>query len=1040
MVHNRKITFEWARSHPEKTKKESEFNFIEKGNFLANFAAEGLISEIQKRHRGAVEEQVEFDLVAEKLRTNTRYTILHGGIPVNKKQIRAMNEQEQLPVYLAKRETTSADDPSGRGIKWTELSVELSAKVMNKVCVSNVSITKTVYDLYDDDLHKDQLNVRMCPLCKLENDTTEHLFHCKNEYATSIARRAWEELQREPPGQKLEELDAIVAVDLKQLLGEIFKENSQARIGLFNRDQRERLVMTLGRSPGKRLINEAKTEIFNRTAIMAMATVDLIYKRNECKHGVKGWEDRERKRPLKKKPKGEKGGKDGVRKTQLPITKFLSKIPNSKLPESLKGEGKPLGTAGNLNSRTNPITQPVGPVMIPHTQLIPTTVVDAERREIIDRMRLNNSEKVLVEIGGAPITERIFHCLRDKTWLNDEVINAYGQLMSRELQRRIGGKKVLILNIAFMNALFNYKSFDFANYNHKNVERWFFNNKGNNIDIFRYEAIYVPTHIPGHWLALEINMVLKIIGYVNSYGDDPYKEEFLKAIFQFIKDQYQFRVKRKMTKVQQDEWTVVDIDSPQQHPNKTDCGVFVLLNIQLRAQNQQLDYGDQGQQLQVTSAFRYAIADAILREASGPSANGQHTGGDNGGKGDATGGVKKTNGDDGTSSSFGMKGFEIETYRTTTAVEIRCYAFGSEATTVIKPNIDMTDQLKGRMKIGSGDIKIYKVVAGDREWHRRLGPSNRDENNGMINSGKLEAGDVVVMVEAGGNLQPKILWLPNPGLEAEYCGLREIRGDGKCYYRAVIFRLLEIITESKATNRGLAEGRLKTLVNKLRGSLNSNFGTNYLSLSAQECEAVIARINLTDGICSSLTKLQTEFCYEGNDVDRALVQMCKMMTAEFLIVNRDQIYEGTGTTFEQMLVGFEEGEKTFDQIIALILEEREYSVAACVGASITLRALEVSGSVTSITEENKVLEGLKHTTDESWADIKLLFRRDHYDILYDKVPNQQQQPSSSSTAVAAEESEQSQNNKYLLCENKSSLMSKDPAASLENEVYGLKGD
>ena len=115
-------------------------------------------------------------------------------------------------------------------------------------------------------------------------------------------------------------------------------------------------------------------------------------------------------------------------------------------------------------------------------------------------------------------------------------------------------------------------------------------------------------------------------------------------------------------------------------------------------------------------------------------------------------------------------------------------------------------------------------------------------------------------------------------------------------------------------------------------------------------------------------------------------------------------------------------------------------MAACVGASITLRALEVSGSVTSITEENKVLEGLKHTTDESWADIKLLFRRDHYDILYDKVPNQQQQPSSSSTVVAAKESEQSQSNKYLLCENKSSLMSNDPAASLENEVYGLKGD
>ena len=147
---------------------------------------------------------------------------------------------------------------------------------------------RQIYDLYDDDLHKDQSNIKMCPLCKEEKDTTSHLFHCNNEFATSIVRRAWEELQREPPGQKLEELDARVARDLKQLLSELFKEDCQARIGLFNSDQRERIVLALGRNPGKRLISEASDEIFNRTAIMARATVDLIYKRNECKHGVKG--------------------------------------------------------------------------------------------------------------------------------------------------------------------------------------------------------------------------------------------------------------------------------------------------------------------------------------------------------------------------------------------------------------------------------------------------------------------------------------------------------------------------------------------------------------------------------------------------------------------------------------------------------------------------------------------------------------------------------------------------------------------------------
>ena len=128
-------------------------------------------------------------------------------------------------------------------------------------------------------------------------------------------------------------------------------------------------------------------------------------------------------------------------------------------------------------------------------------------------------------------------------------------------------------------------------------------------------------------------------------------------------------------------------------------------------------------------------------------------------------------------------------------------------------------------------------------------------------------------------------------------------------------------------------------------------------------------------------------------------------------------------------------------IIALILGQAEYSVAACVGASITLRALGISGSVASITEAGGVLESLSYVVNESWADVKLLFRGNHYDILYSRGPQQQILSASIPPTVAvAKLVGQLKNSDQMRSVNMCSTVGKNPVASLENEVYGLKGD
>ena len=117
----------------------------------------------------------------------------------------------------------------------------------------------------------------------------------------------------------------------------------------------------------------------------------------------------------------------------------------------------------------------------------------------------------------------------------------------------------------------------------------------------------------------------------------------------------------------------------------------------------------------------------------------------------------------------------------------------------------------------------------------------------------------------------------------------------------------------------------------------------------------------------------------------------------------------------------------------------------CVGTSITLRALNIiSCTIESITVGNEVFKSLDYNDSEPLVKINLLFRLDHYDILYMRLPNFQHSLLSSSSTTSATaavtEQEQSKDSSYIPSENSCSVTNKDPVALLENGVYGLKSD
>ena len=83
--------------------------------------------------------------------------------------------------------------------------------------------------------------------------------------------------------------------------------------------------------------------------------------------------------------------------------------------------------------------------------------------------------------------------------------------------------------------------------------------------------------------------------------------------------------------------------------------------------------------------------------------------------------------------------------------------------------------------------------------------------------------------------------------------------------------------------------------------------------------------------------------------------------------------------------------------IAAIRANKEYSVDTCVQASITLKALGISGSITSLNAKNETFVSVKYNSHESLGEINLILKGQHYDLLYKKVQNQSERVSEVST-------------------------------------------
>ncbi|KAI7791582.1 sentrin-specific protease 5 isoform X1 [Triplophysa rosa] len=204
------------------------------------------------------------------------------------------------------------------------------------------------------------------------------------------------------------------------------------------------------------------------------------------------------------------------------------------------------------------------------TPLIDTDVLDHLNKtfqsDLSDRMKLVTAEVAKYKAGLACAPMHFFQVtynkhtltlddlstLDDQNWVNDQVINMYGELIMEATSHKVH----------FFNSFF-YRQFVAKGY--EGVKRW-----TKKVDLFSKKLILIPLHLEIHWSLIAVDVSKQNINFYDSQG----------ILFKFAVDHVLKYIlaeaKEKKQLAFQKGWKMVINKTIPQQKNDNDCGVFVL--------------------------------------------------------------------------------------------------------------------------------------------------------------------------------------------------------------------------------------------------------------------------------------------------------------------------------------------------------------------------------------------------------------------------------------------------------------------------------
>ncbi|CAM9822559.1 unnamed protein product [Pylaiella littoralis] len=195
-----------------------------------------------------------------------------------------------------------------------------------------------------------------------------------------------------------------------------------------------------------------------------------------------------------------------------------------------------------------------------------------EQERDVDRVFEGRPDgQVLVKAFNADLTRRDLKCLRPFTWLNDEVVNMYMQLLA------VRDKELCNANPKrrpshFFNSFFlaKLRGHD-GKYNYKGVRRW-----TRKVKVFEMDKIFVPVNVSNtHWCMAVIYMKHKRINYFDSMGGSG--KNVTNSLLDWLEDEDDDKNGDDGT-FDPDDWTTegTNVATTPQQENGSDCGAFAV--------------------------------------------------------------------------------------------------------------------------------------------------------------------------------------------------------------------------------------------------------------------------------------------------------------------------------------------------------------------------------------------------------------------------------------------------------------------------------
>ena len=229
-------------------------------------------------------------------------------------------------------------------------------------------------------------------------------------------------------------------------------------------------------------------------------------------------------------------------------------------------------------------------------------VSSSEEWELFNKLRRSNDfATVILQKFDIDITVQKFNCLREGTWLNDEIINFYMKMLQAYDER----KQLVLENHRkshFFNSFLIARLLDtYGEYRFDQVCRW----TKTFSHIQHYDKIFFPINVNGtHWtLAVVYIQTKKVIYYCSMHGNGA---RYLVGLKKWLQDTYiQFGV-------EEENWSLWSFTEDSTCPRQTDgynCGVFVCMFCDFLSDNLCLNFSSSD----VKVYFRSKIGIDILR-------------------------------------------------------------------------------------------------------------------------------------------------------------------------------------------------------------------------------------------------------------------------------------------------------------------------------------------------------------------------------------------------------------------------------------------